>query len=127
MSSFLHLKNGSEHFELTYLGELAAHLGVDIKRGQDSQGSFFELIQHHLIQCIIKHVGIDAKMTNSQAAPVGKPLLHKDFEGEHRKHDWNCQSIVGMLTHLTNSTRPECAMAAHQCARFNNQPVLSHK
>ena len=32
-----------------------------------------------------------------------------------------------MLNYLQNSTRPDIAMAVHQCARFNNQPILSHE
>ena len=32
-----------------------------------------------------------------------------------------------MLRYLKNSTRPEIAMAVHQCVRFNNQPMLSHE
>lgn len=32
-----------------------------------------------------------------------------------------------MLNYLANSTRPELAMTVHQCARFNNEPMLSHE
>ena len=32
-----------------------------------------------------------------------------------------------MLNYLQNSTRPDIAMAVHQCARFTNQPMLSHE
>jgi hypothetical protein len=32
-----------------------------------------------------------------------------------------------MLAYLANNTRPELSMAVHQCARFSNQPMLSHE
>ena len=32
-----------------------------------------------------------------------------------------------MLNYLANNTRPELAMAVHQCARFCNEPMLSHE
>ena len=59
--------------------------------------------------------------------PVGKPLLHKDIEGKPRKYNWNFRTAVGMIGYLQQSTRPEISMASHQCARFVNQPMRSHK
>ena len=56
-----------------------------------------------------------------------KPLLHKDLNGLPRKYDWKYRSIVGMYGYLQNSTRPDISMATHQCARFNNDPKLSHE
>ena len=32
-----------------------------------------------------------------------------------------------MLAYLQGTTRPDTAMATHQCARFNNDPHLSHE
>jgi len=32
-----------------------------------------------------------------------------------------------MLAYLANNTRPELSMAVHQCARFCNEPMLSHE
>ena len=32
-----------------------------------------------------------------------------------------------MLNCLLQTSRPEIAMAVHQCARFNNNPMLSHE
>ncbi len=66
-------------------------------------------------------------MTESQPNPVVKPLLHRDSEGEPRRASWKYRSIIGMMNYLLQSTRPEIAMAVHQCARFCNDPKLSHE
>lgn len=118
------LQNGPEKFELTDEGTMQRYLGVEIKQLDDYS---FEMFQPFLIKRIIDYIGIDGRMTNSRETPVGKPLLHKDLEGKPRKHTWNYRAAVGMLSYLTGSTRPELAMAVHQCARFNAGPMLSHE
>jgi hypothetical protein len=59
--------------------------------------------------------------------PVGKPLLCKDLDGTPRNHTWNYRAAVGMLNYLLQTSRPEIGMAVHQCARYNNNPMLSHE
>jgi hypothetical protein len=83
--------------------------------------------QPYLIQRIIEFVGLDMRMTNTRSTPVGKPLLCKDLDGKPRKTDWNYRGAVGMLGYLQSNTRPEISMAVHQCARFSNDPKLSHE
>lgn len=85
------------------------------------------MTQTHLIKRILQACDVDYSAMKSKETPVGKPLLHKDLSGEKRKQSWNYRSAVGMLNYLANSTRPELAMAVHQCARFNNEPMLSHE
>jgi len=86
----------------------------------------FEMRQPFLIQKIRKHIGMSDD-TAGRTNPVGKPLLYEDSKGLPRKHSWNYRAAVGMLNYLQNSTRGEIAMAVHQCARFNNNPMLSHE
>ena len=85
------------------------------------------LTQEHLISRIIAACNIDKSEMNGRDTPVGKPLLNKDLNGTARKHKWNYRSVIGMLGYLANSTRPELSMAVHQCARFSNDPKLSHE
>ena len=61
---------------------------------------------------------------NPKDTAVGKPLLQKDLLGLERKKSWNYRSVVGILNYLQNSLRLDIAMAVHQCARFNNQPMI---
>ena len=49
------------------------------------------------------------------------------FTGPARKASWKYRDIIGVLGYLQGTTRPDIAMATHQCARFNNDPHLSHE
>ena len=118
------MQTGPENFKLTDDGDLARFLGVEMEHKDDGT---IVMTQMHLIRRILEACGTDQSMMNGKETPVGKPLLHKDLSGEQRKHNWNYRSAVGMLNYLANSTRPELAMAVHQCARFNNSPMLSHE
>jgi hypothetical protein len=53
--------------------------------------------------------------------------LNKDLQGVPRKYDWEYHGVIGMLTYLTGSVRPDIAMATHQCARFSIIPVRLHE
>ena len=85
------------------------------------------MIQPFLIKRTIELIGLDERMMNARDTPAAKPLLHKDLDGLPRKQTWNYRGAVGMLSYLANNTRPEIAMAVHQCARFGNNPMLSHE
>ena len=114
-----------KNYILTDEGSLTKYLGVDIKykaRGQ------IELVQPFLIQRVIDLLGLESESTyNTKTTPATKPLLHKDLKGESRKNSWNYRQAVGMLTYLQATTRPDLAMAVHQCARFSIRPMLSHE
>ena len=69
---------------------------------------------------------IDDKV-NHKSTPVTKPLLHKDKDADSRVRSWNYRSAIGMLNYLQASTRPDIAMAVHQCARFSNDPKITHE
>ena len=117
-----------KNFELTDDGTLQKYLGVEIVRNDDPEDKSFEMIQPFLIERICKFVGLDPRMTNAnKTTPATKPLLHKDADGAPRKDTWNYRAAVGMLNYLASNTRPELSMAVHQCARFCNDPKLSHE
>ena len=117
------MQQGNEGFILTDDGDLARFLGVEMEYRE--YGSI-EMSQKHLIKRILETCEIDASEINGREKPAGKPLLYKDLSGEERKQKWNYRSAVGMLNYLASSTRPDIAMAVHQCARFNNT-MLSHE
>ena len=54
-------------------------------------------------------------------------ILTKDEMGPKRRESWKYRSVIGMLNFLVNSTHPELSYAVHQCARFCNDPKLSHE
>ena len=82
-----------------------------------------------LIDRVIQALNFDPKTTKSATnnTPAGYPLLNKDENGPTRKASWKYRGIIGMLGYLQGTTRPDIAMATHQCARFNNDPRLSHE
>ena len=112
-------------YTLTNDGGIKNFLRVEVVQKSDKS---IELRQKFLIERIIDAVGLDKELVSaSKPSPVIKPLLHKDLDGMDRRFDWNYRSVVGMLGYLQNSTRPDISMASHQCARFNNNPKLSHE
>ena len=104
-----------------------SYLGVDISSFPDKKG--FTLSQPFLIDRVIQALNSDPKKTKSATknTPAGYPLLNKDENGPARKVSWKYRGIIGMLDYLQGTTRPDIAMATHQCARFNNDPHLSHE
>ena len=118
-------KKFKHKYHLTNDGGIKNYLGVEVTKKEDGT---VELKQKYLIERILKALSLDLEMTDaSKPTPAIKPLLHKDLAGLPRKYDWNYRSIVGMLGYLQASTRPDISMATHQCARFNNDPKLSHE
>jgi hypothetical protein len=117
------LQEGPEKFSFTDDGDLEKYLGVDVKRHKDGR---IELTQRHLIQRTLDILKIDENV-HSRPTPAIKPLLFKDIQGLIRKHDWNYRQIIGMLTYLQGTSRPDISMAVHQAARFCIDPKLSHE
>ena len=116
------LRNGDENFDFTDDGDLTTYLGMDVIKNDKT----IELKQPHLISRILKAMGIDETF-NEKSTTACKPLLNKDLNGDNRTTNWNYRQVIGMLNYLQGSTRPDLAMSVHQCARFCQQPMLSHE
>eukprot|EP00957_Ditylum_brightwellii_P077852 5917151-Ditylum_brightwellii.AAC.1 len=54
-------------------------------------------------------------------------VLTKDTHVNKRKENWNYRSAICMPNCIVSSTCPELAHAVHQCARFCQDPKISHK
>ena len=104
-------------------GDISRYLGMVIERNKDKS---FETKQPYLIERILNLLEIDDNV-KSKSTPVSKPLLHKDKEADPRVRTWNYRAAVGMLNYLQASTRPDIAMAVHQCARFSQDPKITHE
>ncbi len=109
-------------FNLTTQGDVGAFLGVDIQHNPDGH---LELIQPGLIQKIISLCGLETE-SNAHKTPATS-ILHADLDGPDREQQWNYRTIIGMLTYLSTSTRPDIAFAVHQCARFSTHPKRLHE
>lgn len=126
IDSFLQsLKNGKENFDFQDQGDVSQYLGVEVTHHKDES---FELRQPYLIGRILDVLEMSGpSKCNSVPTPCMKPLLHKDLEGLPRNSTFHYRSVIGMLGYLQNSTRPDISMAVHQCARYTEDPKLSHK
>ena len=104
-----------------------SYVGVDISSFTDKKG--FTLSQPFLIDIVIQALNFDPKTTKiaTNNTPDGYPLLKKYENAPARKASWKYRGIIGMLGYLQGTTRPDIAMATHQCARLNNDPHLSHE
>ena len=118
------MMSGIEGFILMDDGDLAGSPRVEIEYKDDGT---IHVTQPCLIHRILDSYGIKASEVNKRDTPASKPLLHKDLSGRSRKHSWSYRSVVGMLGYLSGTSRPDLAMAIHQCARFNESPKLSHE
>ena len=115
------IKNLESQFRLTDEGDLETFLGVNFIQDDDS----LEINQPHLIERILEALSLndDAKMHDTPA----NTILHKDKDGKKRVQQWNYRSVVGMLSYLSATTRPDILFAVHQCARFCSSPMRSHE
>jgi hypothetical protein len=111
-----------QEFNLTSEGDVGAFLGIDITRNADN---FLELTQPGLIQKIISTCGLESE-SNEHQTPAAT-ILHSDPSGPPREHSWNYRAVIGILTYLSTSTRPDIAFAVHQCARFSIAPKRIHE
>ncbi len=114
-------------FSLTDEGEdIHAYLGIKIDKTPDGTS----LSQPFLIERALAVVNFS--LTNTRQVRHDTPadnrtLLHADSDGPERKQEWSYRSVLGMLTYLTGTTRPDLAYAVHQCARFSTRPKHIHE
>jgi len=118
------LAEGKENFIFTDGGPLESYLGVNVKKHANGT---FELSQSFLIEKIINTIVGEEEILHESNVPAVKELLFKDPNGPERKHQFNYRQAIGMLTYLQGTTRPDIAMAVHQCARFSSNPKRSHE
>jgi hypothetical protein len=110
-------------FNLTDEGTLNDYLGVKVEHLADGA---IKLSQPHLIQQIIDDMGFK-NSTVAKPTPAASTIkLSRDVHGESMQEDWHYRSIIGKLNFLEKSTRPDIAYAVRQCARFSNDPKVSH-
>ena len=75
---------------------------------------------------IVEALGLSSKFSTSCSTPADKVALALDMDGAPATGIFNYKSVVGML-HYLNHTRPDCAFAVHQCARYIFEPKKSHE
>jgi len=111
-----------DDFKLTDEGDLETFLGVLFNKNGHNK---LELTQPHLIQRIVDTLGIqdESKMHDTPA----NVTLNRDESGKDRVQSWNYRSVIGMMSYLASTSRPDILFAVHQCARFSSCPKKSHE
>jgi hypothetical protein len=109
--------------DLTIEGDLGDFLGVQIDRQQDT----VHLSQPHLIEQILKDVGLDQANVATKSTPAStSKVLSRHSDSEPFDQHFNYRSVIGKLNHLERCTRPDISQAVHQCARFMSDPKKEH-
>ena len=103
-------------------GTAEGYLGLDVKH----DGNKTILTQTGLTKRIVEALGLSSKFTTPLATPAEQAPLPRNLDGEPATGSFNYPSVIGML-HYLNHTRPDCAFAIHQCARYTFEPKRSHE
>jgi histone deacetylase 1/2 len=117
------LSNLKDSFTLTSAMDVGAFLGIDIRRNAEG---FLELTQPGLIGKIVEACGLETE-SKRHDTPAVTTILRKDVGGDQREHSWKYRTLIGMLTYLSVSSRPDIAFAVHQCARYSVNPMRLHE
>jgi hypothetical protein len=106
---------------LTDEGSLSTYLGIQVDR---LKGNRISMTQPAFIDRIIDQAGLkDVRMHDTPADTI----LTRDSDGQERKNEFHYRSLIGQLNYLAATTRPEIQFAVHQCARFCDNPKMSHE
>ena len=103
-------------------GTAEGYLGLSVSH----DGTKTTLSQPGLTKRIVEALGLSSKFSTSCSTPAESAALPRDMDGEPATGIFNYKSVVGMM-HYLNHTRPDCAFAIHQCARYTFEPKKSHE
>ena len=103
-------------------GTAEGYLGLKVER----DGNKTILSQPGLIKRIVEALGLSTKFSTPISTPAEQAALPRDSDGESATGCFNYPSVIGMM-HYLNHTRPDCAFAIHQCARYTFEPKKSHE
>ena len=115
------LKNNG--YDLEAQQSVKDYLGINIKRMKDGK---IKLSQPHLIDQVVKEVGMS--IGKGQSTPAASTVILHRFEHEedYDEKEFHYRSVIGKLNFIEKSTRPDISYATHQCARFCENPKVSH-
>eukprot|EP00957_Ditylum_brightwellii_P115115 8779500-Ditylum_brightwellii.AAC.1 len=89
------MKHGPKNFVLTDEGDINKFLGIEIT---DRCGVKFEMLQPHLINRILRVLGLESHgfetTANYRLTPAASQILNKDLNGEPHKKPWNYCTAV---------------------------------
>jgi hypothetical protein len=117
------LEELKDEFTITDEGDLKEYVGVLVEKQAEGRT---KLSQPHLIKQILDDLW-SSKRTKSKPKPgPGSQVLQREIDAEAMTDDFHYRSVVGKTNFLEKLTRPDIAVATHQCARFSLDPKQSH-
>ena len=109
-------------FDLDIEDDFNSYNGISINTLPDGTR---HMSQPGLINNIIKTTNMQKCKPNK--TPSAQIPLSSDPNGElYDQTEWNYASVIGMLLHVSNNTRPNITFAVSQAARFTSNPKQSH-
>jgi hypothetical protein len=122
IEDFRNVQLAGAKYDIEDMGDITDYLGINFSQ---LPGSKIHLSQPHLIDDIIKEVGVLQIKPRSTPA-LSTSILHRDLDGEEFTYQFDYRSIIGKLNFLEKGTRPDIAYAVHQLARFSSCPKKCH-
>lgn len=111
----------SSHFEVKSLGEVNYCLGVEFTQGN----GYIAMHQRGYVKDLLSRFG----MTDSKpvATPIDASLkLERNESGSEEDSKLPYRELVGALTYLATTTRPDISFAASHLGQFNNCFSVQH-
>ncbi len=110
-------------FIMTDEGELSDYSEVKIDALPNGT---IKVSQPHLIQSVWDDIKVNER-TGTKKTPASTAVkLNRDIHGEPVKENWPDRGIIGKLSFIEKSPRPDIVYSVHQCARFYVDPKNSH-
>ena len=114
----------SQEFDIKDLGEIGDYLGMNVVRYRDGH---FSISQPHKINKALSIMNV------LNAAPASTPLVpNKQIDNDEtealcsEEDQERYRECVGLLLHISGSTRPDICAAIGQLCRFNREPRCNH-
>jgi hypothetical protein len=103
-------------FNITDEGGIKEYLGVLVEKQDDGT---FQLSQPQLIKQILDDLWFNKRTKSKPTPALGGQVLERENDAEPMNDDFHYRSVIGKANFLEKSTRPDIAVAVHQCARFS--------
>jgi hypothetical protein len=110
-------------FNITDEGDIKEYLGVLVEKLDDGM---MKLSQSQLIKQILDDLWFNERTKSKPTPAPGGQVLEREVEAESMNDEFHYRSVIGKANFLEKSTRPDIAVAVHQCARFSLDPKQCH-
>ena len=110
-------------YDIEINGDIDDYLGINFKRCTDGS---IKLTQPHLTQQIIDEIKLSDRLVNKETPAAPSKIMRRSENEPKFNNRFHCRRIIGKLNFLERGTRPDIAYAVHQCARFSEDPKVSH-